>query len=183
MNLINRVVVVLLFLVLSITMIVVALLPGLVAGIIMTALVPINGTPIDRPGLTLSAVIVVIVSALIIYVETRPEPSKGVKLGQIKGGVAELSTESIASRIKHAAEAMQDIRQVTPSVLSRGNAVDVKIGLIANPGIDVSQKASEVVDAVRDLVEKDIGVKVGKLRVNIKYDTHAAQQAQKAQKA
>lgn len=180
MNLFNRVVVVLLLLALSVTMIVVAVLPVQVVDFIKAVFDPMVITPLDRIVLILATAIVTIVSVALIYAEIRPEKPKGVKLRDINGGVAELSTESIAARIKQMAESMPDIRQVTPTVVSRGNSVDIKVGLVANPGVDVSQKASEVVQTIRNLVEKDIGIKVGKLRVNIKYDTRVAQQPQKA---
>jgi uncharacterized alkaline shock family protein YloU len=169
-NLFNRVVVILLFLALALALIFVAILPDQFVGWMQTMFNPMSITPLGRVELFVAAAIIVVASVLIVQAEIRPDRRRGVHLAQVKGGMAELSTDSIAGRIKQAAEAMPDVRQVTPSVASRGRSVDVHVGLIANPGIDVSQKANDVVQAVRDLVEKDIGVKVGKLQVNIKYE-------------
>ncbi len=171
MNFFNRVVVVLLFLVLALSIIVVAILPEQFVRLMQTTFDPMNITPLDRIALFVGAAVVVIVSLLIVQVEIRPEKRRAVHLAQVQGGKAELSTESIAGRIRQTTESMPDVRQVTPAVTSRGRSVDVHLGLTANPGIDVSQKASEIVQVVRNLVEKDIGVKVNKLKVNIKYDS------------
>ncbi|MBI2952818.1 MAG: alkaline shock response membrane anchor protein AmaP [Chloroflexi bacterium] len=178
MNLFNRVVVVLVLLALFVSTVILAILPEQMVNFIQTAFTPSAYTPLGRIVLILIAAVVGIVCVLLVYAEIKPERPKGVRLTQVKGGAAELSTESIAGRIRQAAEAMPDIRKVTPAVVSHGSRVDIRIELLANPGVDVSLKASEVVQTIRDLVERDIGVKVGKLRVNIKYDTHIAPQAQ-----
>lgn len=180
MNLFNRVVVILSILALTVTMIVVAVLPEQALRLLQTTLDSMVITTFDRIILIVITALTAIVSVLIIFAEIRPERTKGVKLSQVKGGVAELSTESIAGRIRQATETIPDVRQVMPSVVSHGRSIDVTVTLLANPGVDVSRKASEVMQVVRELVERDIGVKLGKLRANIKYDTVPAQQAQKA---
>lgn len=170
MNIFNRVIVVLLFIILSTLLIAAAVLPEQMLEAMRNTLSAMVITPLDRIVLVFAAAIVTIISLFVIAAEVRPPRAKGVRLRQISGGTAELSTESIAARIKQTVEALADIREAIPLVKSHGSSVDVAIALVASQGIDVSQKAADVVQAVRDLLEKDIRVKVGKLRVNIKYD-------------
>lgn len=179
MNVFNRILIVLLLLAVSVLSIIAAVLPEGVVALIRATFVPAEITPLTRIVLIVAAALVSIVSLLIIYAEIRPARHKGVQLAQVKGGVAELSTESIAARIRQAAESMPDVRQISPSVVSHGKSVDINISLLANPGVDVSSKSSEIVQLARDLVERDIGVKVSKIRVNVKYDASASSQVQK----
>jgi hypothetical protein len=171
---------VLLLLTLSVASIIAAIIPQAVVELIHSTFVPGEITPLGRILLVIAAALVSIVSLLTMYAEIRPAKRKAVQLAQVKGGVAELSTESIASRIRQAVEGVADVRQVTPIVISHGKTVDISIGLISNPGVDVSRKSSEIVQLVRDLMERDIGVRVSKIRVNVKYDSLPSSQIQKA---
>ncbi|MCL5264971.1 MAG: alkaline shock response membrane anchor protein AmaP [Chloroflexi bacterium] len=175
MNLFNRVVVVLLLLALSITSIVTAILPEQIIRLIQETFAPLVITSFDRIVLIVTAAVVTIVALVLIYLEIKPAQLRGVRLTQVKGGKAELSTESIAGRIKQVTEVLPDVQRATPSVVSRGASVDVHVGIVATPGIDVSHKASEVVQVVRNLVETDMRIKLGKLKVSIKYELPAPQ--------
>jgi hypothetical protein len=58
---------------------------------------------------------------------------------------------------------------VVPLVTSRGGSVDIKLEIETAPDIDVPMKTDEVVAATREIIEHDMGLKLGKLDVHMRY--------------
>jgi hypothetical protein len=57
---------------------------------------------------------------------------------------------------------------VVPSVKPRGVAVDIKLEIEAAPDVDIPMKTDEVVEVTRDVIEQDMGLKLGKLDVHMR---------------
>ncbi|MCB0072877.1 MAG: hypothetical protein KDE20_15505, partial [Caldilineaceae bacterium] len=64
---------------------------------------------------------------------------------------------------------LAEIVSVVPSVKSRGNAVDIRLEVETAPDVDVPLKTDEVVDVTREIIEQDMGLKLGKLDVHMRY--------------
>ena len=180
MNLLNRIVLVILAVALSVIFIVLAIMPEQIVDVIRLLSANATVTPLDRIALVVVAAVVTIIALLLINAEVHTEQRKGVQLTQVSGGQAELSTDSIAQRVKQEVETLPDVVQAAPVVTSRGKSVDVRLTLHTNTNVDVPNKASEVVQATRNVVEQGMGVKLGKLNVTIKYQSQTASTPHKA---
>ena len=51
---------------------------------------------------------------------------------------------------------------------ARGSAVDVRLEVEAAPDVDVPLKTDEVVEVARDLIEHEMGLRLGQLDVRIR---------------
>lgn len=114
------------------------------------------------------------VSALLIFglligLEIWSGQRRGVRIRTVQGGSAELDTASIGRRLSWRLDQLAEVISVVPLVKSKGGSVDIKIEIEAAPDVDVPMKTDEVVEVTRDLIEDDMGLKLGKLDVHMRY--------------
>jgi len=93
---------------------------------------------------------------------------RGVRIRTADGGSAELDTASISRRLEWHLEQVAEVNNVIPSVRAKGGAVDVRLEIEVTPEVDIPMKTDEVVALARDIVEEDIGLKLGKLDVHMR---------------
>ncbi|MBI2906098.1 MAG: hypothetical protein HYX92_00435 [Chloroflexi bacterium] len=122
----------------------------------------------------LLAVIVVLASALILVIELTPSTPSAVQLTQVASGVAMLTTDAIGQRIKHDMQALPEVHEVVPKVAARGRSVDITLELRTGPDSNVTKTSEEAGRLVRDSVEKNMGVKIRRLLVNIHHEPYLA---------
>ena len=92
-----------------------------------------------------------------------------MKLERISGGDVELAVESIAQRLEYRIDQLADVIKVVPRVKPRRKSVDVELNLETTPDVDVPTKMEEVCQVARDVVEERMGLKLRKIKVNIKH--------------
>ncbi len=94
---------------------------------------------------------------------------RGVRIRTAEGGLAEIETNSIGQRLEWHLDQLAEVVSVVPSVKSRGGSVDILLEVETAPDIDVPMKTDEVVNVTRDIIEQDMGLKIGKLDVRVRY--------------
>ncbi len=178
MNLFNRIAMVILLLfgiLLSIVVVSAAIYPGET----LDGLVSIAESLSDSMTMGLqilvasAAALVAIACFLLLLLEIVPRSAKGVRLTGVTGASAELTVDAIVNRIRYEVEGVPEVRQVRPSVSTKGKAVDVTIQLFTDLTSDVAAKAEEVSQIVRDTVENKLGVKLRNLHVYVRQDFDA----------
>jgi hypothetical protein len=118
--------------------------------------------------------VAVVLAALVIFgslfvAEIWTGRRRGVRVRTVEGGSVELDTDSIGRRLVWHLDQLAEVITVIPNVKSRGSAVDIKLEVETAPDVDVPMKTDEVVDVTRDIVEEDMGLKLGKLDVHMRY--------------
>jgi hypothetical protein len=114
-------------------------------------------------------VIALIVFGVLIGLEIWSGQRRGVRIRTAQGGQAELDTSSISRRLSWQLDQLAEVISVVPIVKSKGGSVDIKLEIEAAPDIDVPMKTDEVVEVTRDLIEQDMGLKLGRLDVHMRY--------------
>jgi hypothetical protein len=114
-------------------------------------------------------VIALLVFGLLIGLEIWSGQRRGVRIRTAQGGQAELDTTSISRRLSWQLDQLAEVISVVPIVRSKGGSVDIKLEIEAAPDIDVPMKTDEVVEVTRDLIEQDMGLKLGRLDVHMRY--------------
>ncbi len=105
----------------------------------------------------------------LLWVELWPKRKRGVRVHTSEGGSVELDTASIARRLAWHLDQLAEVITVFPSVKARGSAVDIQLEIETAPEIDVPMKTDEVVEVTRDIIEQDLGLKLGKLDVRMRH--------------
>jgi hypothetical protein len=120
-------------------------------------------------GQIAAGVIALIVFGMIIGLEIWSGQRRGVRIRTVQGGQAELDTASISRRLSWQLDQLAEVISVVPIVKSKGGSVDIKLEIEAAPDVDVPMKTDEVVEVTRDLIEQDMGLKLGRLDVHMRY--------------
>jgi hypothetical protein len=113
--------------------------------------------------------VAVFVFGSLLWLELWPHRQRGVRMKTMKGSSVELDTDSIARRLTWHLDQLADVITVFPDVKSRGNAVDIELEVETAPDIDVPMKTDEVVESTRDIIEEDMGLRLGKLDVRMRH--------------
>lgn len=110
----------------------------------------------------------VAIFGLLLWLEILALRRRGVRVRTAQGGSVEVETNSIGRRLEWHLDQLAEIITVVPVVRSKGGSVDIKLEIEAAPDIDVPMKTDEVVDVTRDIIEQDLGLKLGKLDVHMR---------------
>jgi uncharacterized alkaline shock family protein YloU len=170
-NVFNRVVVILLVLGIIFTMPILMIAPQPFIGILAQQLSYIEPL-VDantQMVIVLVGVIVLLLCALILWLELRRPSLRTVKLRGVSGGEAELTTDSVSQRLAYNIDQLADVVEVRPKVISKGKGVEVVLDLETSPDVDVPAKTEEVCQVARQVVEERMGLELRKIRVNIKH--------------
>lgn len=171
MNLFNKVVTVVLFLVLMVVVPLVLILPQPMLGAVQQVLASVSAsiTTFHRVVFVLVGIIVFIVCGLVLYLELRRPPRKRAVLEKTPGGEVEVALDSIAQRLEYRIDQLADVVKVTPEIKPRRKDIDVELNLETTPDVDVPTMTEEVRHVTRDVVEERMGLKLRKVKVNIRH--------------
>lgn len=93
---------------------------------------------------------------------------RGAVIHTVDGSSAELDTNSIGRRLEWHLEQVAEINNVIPIVKARGGAVDIRLEIEVAPESEIPMKTDEVVILTRNVIEEDIGLRLGKLDVHLR---------------
>ena len=119
-------------------------------------------------GLVFTFVIWVLCGAL-LWLEVRRPRTKTIKVQKVSGGEAELTTDSIASRLEYNIDQLADVIKVKPTIGSGRKGVIVDLELETSPEIEVPMKTEEVQELTKDIIENRMGLKLDTVRVVIQH--------------
>jgi hypothetical protein len=113
-------------------------------------------------------ILVVSLFGTLFWLELWAGQRRGVRIRTVDGGSAEVDTASVSRRLEWHLDQLAEIIRVVPTVRSRGGSVDLKLEIEAAPDVDIPMKTDEVVEVTRDIIEQDMGLKLGKLDVHVR---------------
>jgi hypothetical protein len=119
-------------------------------------------------GLVFTFFIWVLCGAL-LWLEVRRPRTKTIKVQKVSGGEAELTTDSIASRLEYNIDQLADVNKVKPTISSGRKGVLVDLELETSPEIEVPMKTEEVQELTKDIIENRMGLKLDTVRVVIRH--------------
>ncbi len=178
MNTFNRIIMIVVLLLLIAAVAIAAVAPFTTISYLQDALIQTHGwvsaqqeanTSNFLIGQIAVGVIALIIFGVLIGLEIWSGQRRGVRIRTAQGGQAELDTSSISRRLSWQLDQLAEVISVVPIVKSKGGSVDIKLEIEAAPDIDVPMKTDEVVEVTRDLIEQDMGLKLGRLDVHMRY--------------
>ncbi len=175
MNVVNRAIAIVVLIVLIIAMPVLVFfavfMPGKATVALSQAASSLQNsiTPRHVVAVVVIAVLVLLASLLLLWLEVRRTPSRAIQVQQISGGEAKVTIESIVQRLEYNISRLQDVTNVRPVVVAKGSGVDVMLNLQTGPEIDVPMKTEEVMQVAKEVIEKQMGLKLQKVAVEIKH--------------
>lgn len=120
-------------------------------------------------------VLIVLLFGGLLALELATMQRRGVRITTAAGGSVELDTASIGRRLEWHLDQLAEVITVIPQVKSRGGAVDIRLEVETAPDIDVPMKTDEVVEVTREIVEQEMGLRLGKLDVLMRHAPYDAE--------
>lgn len=177
MNGFNRIVAILLWLILLIAILVAAIAPLQSIEWLQSSLADLaawlTAVKLENPvyfvvGQAAVGIGALLILGALIFFEALTMRRRGVRIRTAEGGAAELDTVSVARRLQWHLDQLAEVITVVPAVRSRGGSVDIRLEIETAPDIDIPMKTDEVVDVTRDIIEDDMGLRLGKLDVHMR---------------
>ncbi|RUA17669.1 MAG: alkaline shock response membrane anchor protein AmaP [Clostridia bacterium] len=96
----------------------------------------------------------------------KSEPAVKVRTAN---GEIRVTADSIAKRLSWHLDQLADVIDVLPVVDPRGDKVNVNLDVETSPEVDVPMKTEEIMLVTKEVIETHMGLKMGKLSVNIRH--------------
>lgn len=113
--------------------------------------------------LVLGLLLALIVDAgilLLIFLEVRPGGQRFIRVQQVTGGMAAISTESISQQLAYRLDPIPGVLKVVPRVNAKGDKVRAVIDVEVAAGSDVPDLATELMEAVKMVLTDNLGLQV-----------------------
>ncbi|MGB9776795.1 MAG: alkaline shock response membrane anchor protein AmaP [Anaerolineae bacterium] len=122
----------------------------------------LNTTPVLARTLLgiLFALAWMVLCLLLLILELRRPPRRMVRVERVDGGVVEVNLKTITDHIAYELEQLPGVLRARSRASVRRNAVAVEVEVDTAGDITVPAQASQIVDAVRHVVEEKVGVRL-----------------------
>lgn len=119
-------------------------------------------------GLLLSLVLDIAILFL-IFLEVRPGHRRFIRVQQVTGGMATISTESITQQVAYQLDPIPGVLKVAPKINAKGDKVRAVVDVEVTAGSDVPKLATALMEAVTTVLADSLGLQVyGQPEVRIK---------------
>jgi hypothetical protein len=106
---------------------------------------------------------------LLIFLEVRPGGRRFIRVQQVTGGMAAISTESIAQQLTYRLDPIPGVLKVAPRVAAKRDKVRAVVDVEVAAGSDVPDLATELMEVVKTVLADSLGLQVyGQPEVRIK---------------
>ena len=121
-----------------------------------------------RALLILSAAFIDILLVGLLVLEVRGPAKHTLRVQKVGGGEVAVTAESLVERLQYQIDQLADVVGVKARVAPRGGGVDVEVNLQTSADVNVPEKAEQVLEVTRQVVEDKMGLKLArKPRVNV----------------
>jgi len=117
--------------------------------------------------LILCAILIDVLLIALLFLEVRG-PRHTLRVARVGGGLVSVTAESLAERIQYHVDQLADVIGVQVKVAPRGGGVDLDLNIQTGADVNVPEKAEQVLEVTRQVVEDKMGLKLArKPRINV----------------
>ena len=110
----------------------------------------------------LFALVLDIIFILLILLEVRRPTRKSIRVEKTAGGEVLISVASIADRLKYEVDQLSSVLRTKTTVSGKRGSVVVELDVETATGINVPEKADQIVEMARQVVEEKMGLKLAR---------------------
>jgi hypothetical protein len=118
---------------------------------------------------------IIFVCLIGLWLELRRPRKKTIRVQKLAGGDAHITVDSIEQRLAYNIDQLPDVVNVNSHITGRTRGVDIDLMLETSPDIDVPMKTEEVLELTREVVGERMGLKLGKVQINLKHAPYPKQ--------
>jgi hypothetical protein len=119
-------------------------------------------------GFVITVVVWAICVAL-LWLEVRRPRARTIVVQQVSGGQAELTADSIISRLEYNLDQLPEVVRVKPRVVTARKGVRIDLAVETSPEVDVPSKSEEIQRVTREIIENQMGLKLESMRVVMRH--------------
>jgi hypothetical protein len=108
-----------------------------------------------------------VVLVVLLYLEVRRPAQRRVRILRVSGGEALVGTETIAQRLEHGILQLGDISEVRPVIFPRRSGVDALLRVTTAPEVDIPAKTEEIFQVAREVLEEQMGLRVRNIQIRL----------------
>jgi hypothetical protein len=120
---------------------------------------------------TATALVVFVAALVLLWLEVRRTTSDSIRISQISGGEAHLSTQAVAQSLIYYLNALPGVVRVRPRLAAQGQAVNVRLDVETTPDVDVRSKTEEITSTARTVIEQKLGLKLRRLYIHLHHSS------------
>ena len=177
MNVFNRIIMILVILVVFFVLTIGLFVPfesmAVISGVASSTLRTLNRIRPEfllpfRALLILCAILFDVLLIGLLVLEIRGPARHTIRVAKVGGGEVSVTAESLAERIQYHVDQLADVIKVQVKVAPRGGGVDLDLNIQTGADVNVPEKAEQILEVTRQVVEDKMGLKLGrKPRINI----------------
>jgi hypothetical protein len=185
MNLINRLLIVLQLLFTVVLMMILILLILFAPQLFVSGMNNLTRGLVEGPNAALTSMIcaglagvLIVIALLILFLELHRPAARRLKVQEVTGGKVEVTVEAIAHRLELAILQIADVTRVRPHLRAtkRGQVVDLFLEAETTPDVNVPQKTQEIIGTARQLMEGEMGLRVGNVKIRLDHSRKGQKQ-------
>lgn len=105
---------------------------------------------------------------LLLLLELRKPSVRRLKIQSTQGTEVLMTADAITQKLEYKLDALTNVMRVRPQVTAAGkNGVDVFVEVGTTVDVDIKAKTEEVAGVTRQVVEDELGLKVGKVQIKL----------------
>ncbi len=119
------------------------------------------------------ASLLAVIGFVLLVLELRP-PARddSVQLKAADGSRTRVARGAIHRRVQYAVDRLDDVVEVAPTITGGGRGLTVHLDVTTSPHIDVPMKSEEIRAVTRDVIEKQMGLRVAQVTVKLDHDAY-----------
>ncbi len=102
------------------------------------------------------------IAVFLLYLELRRKKKKFIRVQQISGGMATISTESIIQQLQYKLDPIPGVIKVAPTINAKGDKVQAVVDVEVAAESSVPDMAAKLMAAVQSVLIDDLGLQVYK---------------------
>lgn len=175
MNTLNRVLVVVVAGVLLISSLLLGLVPRYISLQLIGVTEQMQTTASTTGGwLLISAISLLIAAAcaFVLWLEFRSPGQRTVLVSRVSGGETRVTVGSIQDRLKFHIDQVGQVLEVASRIQGKDRKINVTLDILTSPDVDIKTKSEQVSGIARDVLESKMGVRVGRIKVNVRQEPY-----------
>ncbi|MGC9348203.1 MAG: hypothetical protein ACP5JG_08715 [Anaerolineae bacterium] len=108
----------------------------------------------------LFAAVIDLLLGILIFLEVRPTRKRFIRVQQVSGGMANISTESVTQLLQHKLDPEPGVIQVSPHVKAKGNRVAATVDVGVIPTANVPETAGRLIRITQTVLTDELGLRI-----------------------
>lgn len=114
------------------------------------------------------AVLIFIIAIVLLVLEIQRPGLSGLRVQQVSDGEVNVTAEAITQRLQNEILRIPDVTKARSHVVAaKKGLVDLFLQVETSPDVNIPEKTQEIIGAARHLTEEKIGLKLGKVQVQV----------------